>query len=223
MSLLVTAFGAFDGGPNCSERLLDRLRAERTEIEAIWGAPIAFARLPVDAVTAGAELDRAISAARPSHVLLMGQAAGRDAICLERIARNHRDLAVPDDAGRLGPLGPVRDGGPPEVGSTWPGLEAAATAMSAAGVPARVSDDAGSHLCNQTLYLAAEAGPRADPPFVATFLHLPLLPEQVAAGISAALRQACFALPLDDMARAVKAFLVHTRRSEASCDADPKR
>lgn len=213
MSLLITAFGRFDGGPNCSEALLARLRRERAGIEAIWGGPVTLARLAVDTEAAGRRLARLLAKTRPTHLLLMGQAAGRGCVSLERVARNRRDLAVPDAQGRLGPLGPVRPGGPERLSATWPDLDGAAAAVRAAGVPAEVSEDAGSHLCNQTLYLALERGPRADPPHLATFLHLPLLPEQIAAGVPQASRARNFAgMPLDDMARAVRAVLVHTAR-----------
>lgn len=213
MSLLVTAFGRFDGGPNCSEALLGRLAADRAALEAEWGGRVAFRLLAVDTERAEAQLAEALAEARPTHALLMGQAAGRRALSFERIARNRRDLRVADERGLCGALGPVRAGGPETRAATWPDLEGAAEALCAQGFPAEVSDDAGAHLCNQTLYLALEAAERAEPSFVATFLHLPLTPEQVEADVPAAARlQSRPATPLDDMARAVAAFLVHTRR-----------
>ncbi|MFC3692416.1 hypothetical protein [Chenggangzhangella methanolivorans] len=211
--LLLTAFGRFDGGPNCSEALLRLLASDRARLEAAFGGPVAFRLLEVDTEAAERQLAAAIAETRPSHVLLTGQAAGREALSFERVARNRRDLRVADARGQFGALGPVRDGGRETRAASWPDLEGAAAALRALGFPAEVSDDAGAHLCNQTLYLALEAAERASPAFVATFLHLPLTPEQVAAGVPAAARLAsCFALPLDDMARAVAAFLVHTRR-----------
>ncbi|GLK68352.1 hypothetical protein [Hansschlegelia plantiphila] len=216
MSLLLTAFGRFDGGPNCSERLLEALAADRAALEAIWRGPVAAVRLDVDSETVAAALRSAVERARPTHVLLMGQASGRDALCFERIARNRRDLRTPDIAGRIGDLGPVAPGGPDQLEATWPDLAALAAALVAEGVPARVSDDAGAHLCNQTLYTALRAAERASPRFVVAFVHLPLLPEQVAAQIpAAASRPGCPTVALDDMARAVRAVLRHTRRDEA--------
>lgn len=214
MGLLVTAFGRFEEGPNCSEIFLDRLAEERAGVEALWGGPVAFLKLAVNTRSAGPKLARAVAAVRPTHVLLMGQAAGRPHLSFERVARNRRDFAVPDDRGRIGPLGPVRRGGPESRRATWPDLEAAAETLSAAGVAAETSDDAGSHLCNQTLYLALELAERGDPSFVTTFLHLPLLPEQVSDNAPAAARRpGAPTMPLDDMARAVRLFLMHTRRA----------
>jgi pyroglutamyl-peptidase len=217
MSLLITGFGPFDGGPNCSQALLAALWRRREDMEQRWGDTVAFVDLAVDTEAAEDALNAALAVHQPTHVLLMGQAAGREALSLESTARNARDLAVPDACGRMGPLGPVRAGGADVRSATWPDLDGAAQAVSASGIPCRVSDDAGSHLCNQTLYLALEAGERARPPFVATFLHLPLTREQVAAGVPAAVRRpGCFALPLDEMVRAVGVLLRHTRMSAAA-------
>lgn len=212
--LLVTAFGWFDGGPNCSERLLGRLAENRAALEARWSGPVEPILLPVDAAISVDRLRRAVRRMRPSHVLLMGQAAGRTRLSFERVARNRLDLDVPDDKGRSGALGPIAKRGPGTRAATWPDLEGAVLALDEAGLPAETSDDAGSHLCNRTLYLALALAERTDPPFVATFLHLPLLPEQVAADVPAARRHpGCPSMPLDDMARAVEAFLLHTRRA----------
>lgn len=212
MSLLITAFCVFEGGPNCSEILLDALVADQNALEAVWGGPVAFARFAVDARTIERQLADALAAHRPSHVLLMGQAASRSRLSFERAARNALDLRVADAAGRLGALGPVRPGGPGIRRATWPGLGRACEALAGERVLAELSDDAGSHLCNQALYLALEAAEAAKPPFVATFLHLPLLPEQVAARIPAAARAPAGAgLPLPEMTRAMTVFLRHTR------------
>lgn len=214
VSLLITGFSRFDGGPNCSQRLIGRLRRGRRALAAQWGGRVSFATLKVDTEGVEKAFAEAVAAARPTHVLLTVQAASRDRLTFERFAVNRRDLGVPDRRGRIGAIGPVRDQGPERLAATWPDLAGAAAAVSAEGVSASLSDDAGTHLCNQALYLALEAGERADPPFVATFLHLPLLPEQITAAIPQASGCGGFAgLPLDDMARAVRAFLVHTRRA----------
>jgi pyroglutamyl-peptidase len=210
-ALLITAFGRFDGGPNCSETLLRSLRGRRRTLASDFQGRIGFALFDVDTQTIEGALSKALRRVGPSHVLLMGQAAGRAALCLERIARNRRDFGAPDVAGRTGRLGPVREGGPAERVANWPGLEGAAAAIEDEGVPAAVSEEAGGHLCNQTLYLALEAAERDG--FVTTFLHLPLLPKQVAAGVPAARGDVRPTVSLHDMARAVRAVLRHTRQA----------
>ncbi len=210
MSLLVAGFGRFENGPNCSEALLKALAADGAAARA-WGGPVAFALFDVDVETIGGALARAVAESRPTHVLLTGQAASRAALTLETTARNRLDLRTPDAAGRLGALGPAQAGGPAERAASWPDLRGCAAAMRAAGVAAELSDDAGAHLCNQSLYLALELAERARPAFVAAFLHLPLLPEQVAARIPAALRAPDAELPsLAAVKRATLALLRHT-------------
>jgi pyroglutamyl-peptidase len=212
MRLLITGFGDFEGGPNCSEILLAALAADQESLQAAWVGPVAFARFDVDAETIERQLADALAAHRPSHLLLMGQAASRAPLSFERVARNVRDLKIQDDAGRIGPLGPVRRGGPEARRATWPRL-AACAAAAAEGAPAALSDDAGTHLCNQALYLALEAAEAAASALAVTFLHLPLLPEQIAAGVPAAARAPSGGGPsLAEMKRAVAAFLRHTRR-----------
>lgn len=207
MTLLVTAFGAFDGGWNSSDRVLRSLSHSPDALRAVWRGPIAFELLPVDTEAIDARLEAALEIHRPSHLLLMGQATARDALSLERTARNVRDLSAPDDAGRRGPQGPVRAEGPAERQASWPDLDGLAAALRFAGLPARVSDDAGTHLCNQTLYLALERNGIA-----ATFIHLPLAAEQVADGLPVALRRrTAAAMPLAEMTRAVRLVLRHTR------------
>lgn len=120
MSLLLTAFGRFDGGANCSESLLRRLADERSAVKAAWGGAVAFALLDVDTESVERQLQAALAEAVPTHVLLTGQAAGRSALSFERIARNHRDLRTPDERGAFGALGPVRDGGLETRAATWP-------------------------------------------------------------------------------------------------------
>lgn len=207
MSLLVTAFGPFDGGPNCSDVLLSALAADAKRLKRLWSDAVSFAHLDVDSETAPRAFRKAVSSAQPSHVLLMGQAAGREAISIERRAFNERVFAVPDASGRIGELGAVAEAGPWERQATWPDLDGLAQAVMIEGIPACVSEDAGRHLCNQTLYQALALAEGESRPFVTTFLHLPLLPEQAAArgdGLPS--------LPLDDMMRAVHAILRHTRR-----------
>jgi pyroglutamyl-peptidase len=54
-------------------------------------------------------------------------------------------------------------------------------ALLADGVPAYVSNTAGTYLCNQTMYTTLHALARRRHPARAGFVHLPLLPAMVAA------------------------------------------
>lgn len=151
--------------------------------ELCGGACIRSATLPVDSARLGAALREALAATRPALVLALGLAAGRAALNVERIAVNVRDFAIADNAGTQVVGEPVVPGGPAAYLATVP-VRQMVVAMRAVGVPACLSDTAGTYLCNQALYmlchLAAtwqEAGPAPQ----CGFIHVPCLPEQVAA------------------------------------------
>jgi pyroglutamyl-peptidase len=211
MTILITGFGPFDGGSNASDALLGAIARERPRLEATLGIAIATRLLPVDTLEAPSILAQAIDALAPSHILLMGQAASRTAISLEAVARNRRHFRVPDSAGRLIENAQVLDDGPESYAATWPDLPGLAAELSRARIPAVVSEECGGHLCNQVLYTTLHGAAASARPCAAMFLHLPLLPEQVAAGEPAALRNPdCSGLPLATMVAAVEIVLAHT-------------
>jgi pyroglutamyl-peptidase len=215
MRLLITGFGAFDGGSNASEALLGAAAGRRAEFERIIGGGVETDVLPVDTEAAPARLSALLRRFGPSHVLLTGQAAGRARITLERFAVNLRDFRVPDEGGHVATAVPVAPEGPAAYAATWPDLPGAAAAIEAGGVPAAVSNHAGTHLCNQMLYHVLH-GDGAAPP-AATFLHLPVTPEQVIRGEPATRRHAdCPWLPTTMALAAVDALLHHLATTPAT-------
>ncbi|HYE92471.1 MAG TPA: hypothetical protein VEA38_15690, partial [Terriglobales bacterium] len=90
------------------------------------------------------------------------------------------DYAVPDNAGCQKTDEACVPAGPAAYFVTLP-LRAMLARITDAGIPAYVSDTAGTYLCNQTLYTTLhEVSGRADAPRVG-FMHMPLLPSMVAA------------------------------------------
>lgn len=210
MTVLITGFGPFDGGGNASEALVRALAGRGDRLAELAHSRVEALVLPVDTERAGGLLADAVARVRPSLLLMTGQAAGRSRLCLERVATNRRDFRIPDSAGTMLAGAAVLDLGPERYLANWPDPEGAVAALNAAGVPARVSDDCGTHLCNQILYLALHSAHDAGQRYAATFLHIPLLPEQVAAGEPAALRFGeCPSMPLDMTVRGVEIVLGH--------------
>jgi pyroglutamyl-peptidase len=206
MRVLVTGFGAFDGGSNASEAALRAIESRRAALAGEIGAAVDCLLLDVDTVRGPERLSAAVAELRPTHVLATGQAAGRNRVTLERFAINWREFATSDAAGRLMDRTPVVAGGPAAYAATWPDLEGAVAALQGAGIPAAVSNHAGTHLCNQTLYSVLHGADARGP--LATFLHLPVLPEQVIRGEPATLRHpACPYLPIEMAVRAVETLL----------------
>lgn len=217
MTVLVTGFGPFDGGSNASERLVEALETRRTALAGVLRRPLALAVLPVDTVAAPRALEELIASHRPAHLLLTGQAAGRSAVSLEQRAVNRRDFSIPDASGQLLAGVPVAGAGPDSHASSWPDQEGAAEEMRAAGIPAALSRDCGTYLCNQLLYAALHHAAERRLPLRAMFLHVPLTPQQVAAGEPAALRHPeCPSLSVAATVQAVEILLARLARAHAA-------
>jgi len=217
MTVLMTGFGPFDGGSNASEALVRALTTRAATLGGLGHGKVETLILPVDTAKAGELLTDAVDRVKPSRLLLTGQAAGRSRLCLERIATNARDFRVPDISGLRISGAKVLDGTPETYVATWPDLAGTVAALNDAGIPSQVSEDCGTHLCNQILYLALHAAAETGRTYAATFLHVPLLPEQVIAGEPAAQRYPnCPFMPLDMTVRAVEIVLARSAAIEAA-------
>lgn len=135
---------------------------------------------------------------RPRLVLLLGLAAGRAELSVERVAINVDDARIPDNAGAQPIDLPVLPGAPAAHFSTLP-IKAMVHAMLRAGVPAAVSQTAGTFVCNHVFFglmhsLRRRRGVRGG------FMHVPLLTEQ-------ALQQGRPGLALDQQCLGVQVAL----------------
>lgn len=144
--------------------------------------------LPVVFGLAGERCCALIDALRPDAVLLLGQAAGREAVTPELAARNHRWARIPDNAGGTPRGEPVVPGGEDAIFATLP-VRAMTEAIRAAGLPAALSCDAGRYVCNDLYYTVLHALRGVGIP--AAFLHVPaaqtLAPAQTARALEAAI------------------------------------
>ena len=115
----------------------------------------------------------------PDVILCIGQAGGRDAVTPERIAINMASAKKPDNAGNQPLEAPIIPGGPDGIFSTVP-VAAMAEAIAAAGLPGKISNTAGTYVCNDTLYrlLHHYAGTATR----VGFIHVPHLPQQAEGG-----------------------------------------
>jgi pyroglutamyl-peptidase len=157
--------------------------------------------LPVHHAEAAAIVARAMAEGAPAAVVHLGLAGGRARIALERVALNVMEYELPDASGYRATGEPCVPGGPAAYLSTLP-LEAMLHALIAVGIPAYLSNTAGTYLCNQTMYTTRHAIERAGDGPAAGFIHLPLLPSMVA---QSGLDQPSMDLPL--MLRAVEVCL----------------
>lgn len=174
MRALVTGFEPFGGDRiNPSFEVLARLPRR------LGGLDIATAALPVAYGGALPLLRERIAAARPDIVLCTGLAGGRSELSLERVAINIDDARIPDNEGTQPIDRPIVPGGPAAYFATLP-IKAAAAALREAGLPAAVSNSAGTFLCNHVFYGLMHEAALGGNRFRGGFLHVPYLSSQAA-------------------------------------------
>lgn len=169
---LVTGFEPYGGMEhNPSAEIARRLDGAR-----VAGVPVLGRLLPVDL----ARFDRAwrglLKDVDPVAVILLGLAPGEAVIRLERVALNLADFPIPDNAGATVVDHAIDARGAAALWSRLP-LRDIQRRLLAMGIPARMSETAGTYLCNVAMYRALRRVPRRVP---CGFIHLPLLPAQVA-------------------------------------------
>ncbi|AOR36500.1 pyroglutamyl-peptidase I [Streptomyces fodineus] len=180
--VLITGFAPFDGqrvNPSWQAASLVAagppagLTVTATELPCVFGRSI-------DA------LRNALHASAPDLVLCLGQAGGRHGVTVERVAVNVADARIPDNAGNQPIDEPVIPGGPAAYFSTLP-IKACVAALRAAGVPAAVSNTAGTFVCNHVAYGLGHLIATEFPHARGGFVHVPWAPEQVTDGTAPAL------------------------------------
>ncbi len=129
--------------------------------------------LPVDLEEAAPALEQALAGEPPSAVVCCGLSGRARCVHVERVALNVADFRIPDAAGRTPKGEPVIPGAPEAFLATIPVHRIVAT-LADRGVPAAVSNSAGTYLCNAVYFHALRATRRDGVP--ALFLHLPPLP-----------------------------------------------
>jgi pyroglutamyl-peptidase len=155
--------------------------AKALDGQVVGGLAVRAAVLPVERGRAAAMATALLAEVDPVAVVHTGLAAGRARLALERVAVNVDDYEIADNAGHRPRGEPCLPGGPAAYLATWP-LGALLDALRREGVPAYVSNSAGTYLCNHVLYATLHAVAARPAPLPVGFVHVPLLPSMVAAG-----------------------------------------
>lgn len=193
MKILLTAFEPFGGeAVNPALEAVNRLPGQ------LGGVRIARQRIPTVFGESIAVAAAAIGRERPDAVLCVGQAGGRTGLTPERVAINLDDARIPDNAGNQPIDTPVLPGAPPAYFSTLP-VKAMAAAIRAAGLPASVSNTAGTFVCNHLMFGVLHTLATRYPGVRGGFLHVPYLPSQAAGHPGAP------SMPLEDIVRGLEA------------------
>jgi pyroglutamyl-peptidase len=171
---LVTGFEPFGGDRvNPSAEALAHMPARLGELS------IATRILPCIFGQALSMLGEAVAATEPDLVLGVGLAGGRAELSLERVAINIDDARIHDNDGNRPIDRPVIGAGPPAYFSGLP-IKAVVLALREAGLPAAVSNSAGTFVCNHVFYGLMHLAATSPRRFRGGFLHIPYLPDQAA-------------------------------------------
>ena len=173
--VLLTGFDAFGGESiNPSWLAVQPLHGRR-----VAGHVMVAAQLPTVFGASLLELASPLQQHRPALVICVGQAGGRAALSLERVAINVNDARIADNAHAQPIDTPVVAGGPAAYFSTLP-IKSMLQAMQREGIPAEVSQTAGTFVCNHVFYglmhqLATQAAVEQTR---GGFIHVPYLAGQ---------------------------------------------
>jgi len=203
-TILLTGFEPFAGEHiNPSQELVRVLDGE-----TINGHRVVGAILPVAFASTLSMLEALLETHRPALVLATGQAGGRSELSIERIAANLIDARIADADG-LQPIDePAIVGAPAAYFSTLP-VKAMLARLRVLGIPAALSQSAGTYVCNQVFFGLAHIVATQYPGMRAGFVHVPWLPEQ------AARHQGQASMALETMVAGVRAAVgcaIATRR-----------
>ncbi|KMW73177.1 pyrrolidone-carboxylate peptidase [Photorhabdus luminescens subsp. luminescens] len=172
-TVLITAFEPFDGEAiNPSWESVRQLQNQQ-----LSGAHIETRQLPCVFNTSLTNLYAAIDEIQPELVIAVGQAGGRSDITVERIAININDARIPDNQGNQPIDTPIVTTGPAAYFSTLP-IKAIVSGLQAAGIPASISQSAGTYVCNHVMYGLLHHLALTYPNVRGGFIHIPYLPEQ---------------------------------------------
>jgi pyroglutamyl-peptidase len=173
MKILVTGFEPFNGGTiNPSEQIVYRL-------EAPEGATLIKEILPVEFRRARMRLLELFQDYQPDMVVSIGQAGGRKEISIERVAINidcvkssDGSKILPDNTGEHPVDVPIEADGATAYFSTLP-IWQMVEAIQKKGIPAAVSNTAGTYVCNHVMYVNLHQAAVKYPYMKACFIHVP--------------------------------------------------
>lgn len=145
----------------------------------ILGHSVVAAQLPTVFDASLTALLALLKQHHPALVICVGQAGGRNALSLERVAININDARIADNAAAQPVDTPVVAGAPAAYFSTLP-IKAMLAALQREGIAAEISQTAGTFVCNHVFYglMHALATQRGFKKTRGGFIHVPWLPEQ---------------------------------------------
>ncbi|AGH95155.1 pyroglutamyl-peptidase I [Pseudobdellovibrio exovorus] len=167
VKILVTGFKPFLSEKiNPSELLATDLGKKFPNVVTSFILPVEFGR-------SYEVLKDVLKAEKFDYILMLGQAAGREKICFEKIALNWVQSESPDEANIVPSTRPIAAEQPLALMSSFP-VDQVYQALQKEGLPVSLSFSAGTYVCNE-LYFKVSAFEDVK----SVFVHVPLIEEQV--------------------------------------------
>ena len=176
LRILVTGFGPFPGAPENPTGALVRALARKPR-PAKDGVTIKAHVFPTRYRAVDRALPRLLKTYKPHAVIMFGLATRARGIRVETLARNR--ISPHPDAGGLTPGPCAIDTASPRSLAVRAPTAALLRALMQAGLPARLSRNAGDYLCNYMLWHGTCAAAQGQGPKLAAFIHVPPLSVRV--------------------------------------------
>ncbi|MEM9804850.1 MAG: hypothetical protein AAF959_06185 [Cyanobacteria bacterium P01_D01_bin.56] len=179
MRVLITGFEPNDNGLNASEIVVLSLRDNLPQVLRPYSQFMDFKILPGDTNHLGQVIEQTLTDVKPDICIGIGQARGYNRLTLERMAKNLRYFVTLDRAGNAPKGEPVVQNAPIAYWHSLLAQDSLIPMLASHNIPAKVSNDCGTHLCNQAFYHCLHWQKCYQPDMKVGFVHIPALPEQV--------------------------------------------
>ncbi|MDU3351822.1 pyroglutamyl-peptidase I [Clostridium sp.] len=173
MKILITGFDPFGG-----ENINPALEAVKKLSDTILNSEIIKLEIPTVFRKSLETIEENIIKHKPDVVISVGQAGGRFGVTPERVAINIDDARIKDNEGNQPIDISIFEDGEAAYFSNLP-IKAMVKEMMGNGIPASVSNTAGTFVCNHVMYGILYLIDKKYPNIRGGFIHVPYIPSQV--------------------------------------------
>lgn len=173
MNILITGFDPFGG-----EAINPALEVVKLLPDEIDGHKIDKLEIPTVFHKSKEVVKEQLNQKEYDIVLAIGQAGGRFELTPERVGINIDDARIPDNEGNQPIDEVIQTTGAAAYFSNLP-VKRMTEGIKSQGVPARLSNTAGTFVCNHILYQLGYLQATQFPNIKFGFIHVPFIPEQV--------------------------------------------
>ena len=173
MKILITGFDPFGG-----EKINPAWEAVNALPDEVDGVEVIKVQIPTVLKKSAQKLFETIDTVKPDAVICVGQAGGRFDFNVERIAINVDDARIPDNEGKQPIDVKIFEDGENAYFASLP-IKAMVEEAKKAGVPASVSNTAGTFVCNHIMYSLLYYINKNKLNIRGGFIHVPYISQQV--------------------------------------------